>query len=463
MSVAREWPGRVVRRRVVRCAALGAVLALGCGQPEASAPPPVEAPAASAPACPAGPFASARAPGVTAEDETLAAWLARVPEPDAPLVGEREREWLRAQAGEAVGGPRDPWGPEITSAGLLEHVRGRIVAMRRDLVDGTSVEAEPGALAEADRVAAAAEPVDHARVVVRESQMACTPTSVGVYHPPIDEAFDRNLCTTLHPGELVRVLAKADRGTWLLVHAGHTTGWVREDGLSKRLSEDDRLAWRSSRVAFATRDDVRTKGGVLVRLGVALPVRAETSDAITVWVAGAEGPVEDTIAAHDVTLGPAVLTRRELFGRAFGAMGAPYGWGGKDGARDCSQFLLDLFAGFGVPLGRHSSVQAGQGTETIDVAGWSDADKLAAIDAAAQRGVVVLYMPGHVMLDVGRVGDRRFSISAIAEYLVPCEGGGETLFRLDRVAVTDLELGRGSSRGAFIERITRLGVFSPLP
>jgi len=126
-------------------------------------------------------------------------------------------------------------------------------------------------------------------------------------------------------------------------------------------------------------------------------------------------------------------------------------------------FLLDVFAGFGIPLGRHSSVQATQGTSNVDVTGWAEADKLAAIEQAALRGVVLLYMPGHVMLDVGRVDDRRFTISAIAEYVVPCADGGETLYRLDRVAVTDLELGRGSSRGAFIERITRLAVFGPLP
>ncbi|HET6583389.1 MAG TPA: NlpC/P60 family protein, partial [Nannocystaceae bacterium] len=143
--------------------------------------------------------------------------------------------------------------------------------------------------------------------------------------------------------------------------------------------------------------------------------------------------------------------------------GDPYGWGGKDGARDCSQFLHDLFAGFGIPLGRHSSVQATQGTANVDVAGWTEADKLAAIDDAAHDGVVLLYMPGHVMLDVGKDGDRRFAISAIAEYVEPCAGAGETLRRLDRVAVTDLELGRGSSRGAFIERITRIAVFGPQP
>ena len=70
-------------------------------------------------------------------------------------------------------------------------------------------------------------------------------------------------------------------------------------------------------------------------------------------------------------------------------------------------------------------------------------------------------MPGHIMLDVGAARGRRWSISAIAEFLVPCPEGGETVHRLDRVALTDLELGRGSSRGAFIDRITTLAVFGP--
>jgi hypothetical protein len=460
----------------MRGCTLAALLVLGCGQSEVPATAPGRSADAqsSSSACPTGPLPSARAPGVDAEHETLAFWLERVGDLDASLVDEGTRERLRAQAGEAAGGPRDPWAPAIDSASALAQTRERIASLARELADGTNVEAAPGAIADAQRAIDAAEPVDHARLVVGETQMACTPTNSGIYRQPRDDAFDRNLCTTLHPGELVRVLAKAGKGTWSLVHAGHTVGWVREDGLSARLSEDDRIAWRSAERVLARRDDVRTKGGVAVRFGVALPLRTRGQKGITVWVAGPDGPVEDVVLAEDVTVGPAALTRRELFVRAFAAMGDPYGWGGKDGARDCSQFLLDLFAGFGIPLGRHSSVQAMQGTHNVDVAGMAEADKLAAIDDAAARGVVLLYMPGHVMLDVGRAGDRRFAISAIAEYVVPCADGpvlphgagvvlGETLYRLDRVAVTDLELGRGSSRGAFIERITRLAIFGPLP
>ena len=42
---------------------------------------------------------------------------------------------------------------------------------------------------------------------------------------------------------------------------------------------------------------------------------------------------------------------------------------------------------------------------------------------------------------------------------MPCKGGGETMMLVNRAAVTSLELGRGSSRRAFIERITKLVIF----
>jgi hypothetical protein len=181
-----------------------------------------------------------------------------------------------------------------------------------------------------------------------------------------------------------------------------------------------------------------------------------------VHVAGPEGPVQDAIALDDaVAIGPVPLVRDAVLRAAFDQLGARYGWGGREGGRDCSQWLRDLLLPFGVALPRHSSQQAQAGVTTVDLRGMADADKLAAIERAASSGLVLEYMPGHVMLDLGARDGRRFSISAIAEFVTPCEGGGETLWRLDRVAVTDLETGRGSARGAFVERITTLAVLGP--
>ena len=87
--------------------------------------------------------------------------------------------------------------------------------------------------------------------------------------------------------------------------------------------------------------------------------------------------------------------------------------------------------------------------------------KRAEIRRQAERGLVLLYMPGHIMMYLGQDEGQQYAVSAISEYLVPCVGGPDTVYRLGRVAVTTLELGRGSERTAYIQRITNLVVLAP--
>lgn len=166
------------------------------------------------------------------------------------------------------------------------------------------------------------------------------------------------------------------------------------------------------------------------------------------------------------------LTRRQFLTDAFRYRGQLYGWGGYREGRDCSRFLLDLFAGFGVDLPRHSSDQAIAG-EVIEVGpGLSESERLKVLDMAHRRGLVLLHFPNHIMLYLGRdEGGVPMALHSFAEYLVPCEGRTsdmpagerETLVHVDRIQVSNLELGRGSSRTAFIERITKVTVVGRKP
>ncbi|MBC7171875.1 MAG: C40 family peptidase, partial [Polyangiaceae bacterium] len=138
----------------------------------------------------------------------------------------------------------------------------------------------------------------------------------------------------------------------------------------------------------------------------------------------------------------------------------PYGWGDRGGARDCSRYLLDVFASFGLEMPRHSGRQAAAGTFSIDASAVEDpAEKRLLIQAAAKSGIVLLHFPGHIMVYLGENEDGvPMAIHAFSEYLVPCDEGGETLRRVDRVEVSDLSLGAGSSRRSFLERITKIVV-----
>jgi cell wall-associated NlpC family hydrolase len=146
---------------------------------------------------------------------------------------------------------------------------------------------------------------------------------------------------------------------------------------------------------------------------------------------------------------------------AFSELRAPYGWGGRAGERDCSSFLRDALSTYGIQFARHSGVQAELGTDNVDLQGLTEREKLGTIEHWAGRGVVLLYMPGHIMLYLGADGDQHYAISAMSEYLEPCEGGADTVHRIDSVAVTTLEIGRDTERTAFIERLTRLVAFAP--
>ena len=239
-------------------------------------------------------------------------------------------------------------------------------------------------------------------------------------------------------------------------------GWVHEPAFSGRLSPSALDAWTAPQRLVPLRDDVTTRGGVRVRLGVSLPLLEETEQGYTVLVPGAQGPVEDVVDVEaPVSVGFAALTRRALLEIVFSELRDPYGWGGRAGERDCSRLVRDVMASFGLQLARHSGVQAKLGVRNVDVSALEPEAKRAAIRAAAERGVVVLYMKGHIMLYVGADGPRDYAISAISEYLTPCEGGPDTVHRIDQVAVSTLALGADTERTAFLERIVTLVVFEP--
>jgi hypothetical protein len=148
---------------------------------------------------------------------------------------------------------------------------------------------------------------------------------------------------------------------------------------------------------------------------------------------------------------------------AFRRLGDPYGWGGTKGARDCSRLVLDLLRVFGIRVGRNSGIQARYGSEIIDVTGQDPDNKRRAIREAATRGVVLLYMPGHIMVYVGEDAGEDYALSSISEYVTPCSSMEDYVNRLDRVAVTPLSIGKDTVRKSFIERITSIQVFGSQP
>lgn len=359
-------------------------------------------------------------PNVSEQHRTAAYWIARQAEygPVDELllgrdsIGRHNRALQHSIDGEPIGQFDLLTAPDPEA--LRTQVEERLAYLRERLASRELVDVDGGPLSddslEAFRFPDALQDVREWRIAQDMLALRCGPYDGGLYHAPIDTDFDRNRCSTMREGEVIELLARWPNGMFL-ARTPYALGWVRDGSLSGRL--------RATEVQ-TRREDRET-----------LP-----------------------------------LTRRKVMTEAFSLLGARYGWGGQDGGYDCSRFLMELFAKFGVELPRHSARQARAGTFSLDVSTVEDLnEKRLLLEAAARRGIVLIHFPGHIMLYLGTTDDGvPMAIHAFSEFMAPCEGTDlETTNRVDRVEVSDLTLGRGSSRGDFLSRMTTITVLGRPP
>lgn len=468
-----------------RSLVLAAILLAGCGgktdeggKGSASAEPGSAAPRA---ACPAIAPAPSPLPGVQPVHRTLEYWLARTPALDEVLLDtDRIRDMnasLPIERGGDWHGGYDLTAP-IDRTKLATDVGNRIKGLREKLDAGELLDDRGGRLPAQD--VAPFDPVlaqslalaPELRVALDTVPIRCGPRAEAIFAKPtpganINPRFDRNNCSSAHPQEVIQILATWPGGM-RLARTRYATGWIAP---SVKLSPPlpDALAAtyvHGERVQADTDLALQTTGAAAhCPAGTLLPVA--TGQDKRVHFASATGFHETSVPGDGVQPTRRALTRRALLVEAFRFLDTPFGWGGggASGGHDCSAFLMDLFATFDLRLPRHSAWQTRAGTFSIDVSQVSSlAERTRLIDAAARRGVVLLGFPGHIMLYLGRTeAGTPMVIHAIAEYLETCPGGGETAFQIEKVTVSDLELGKGTSRKSLLERITRITVIGKPP
>lgn len=419
--------------------------------------------------CPRTAPAPERLPGVLAEHRELAYWLEREADAghdlDEKLLTRAEIASLNASF--AV--EREGFYPQVDllavedPEAIYDKVGERRAWLNDKLAAGEYVNAdgsrfEPFLAAPPERPEI--QPV--IRIALDDVQFHCAPTQDSFYAPDLDLRIDYNRCSTAGAQEPILVYADWP-GEWLLARTRYTWGFIADSApLSPPLSQADAAAFVNGPFATIIGDAFtpQAAGARALEAGTRVPL---ADGGITI------ATENDVIAAKappdKVRPNARPLTRRAVLTEAFRLLGTPYGFGGKDGGRDCSRLLLDLFETFGIAFPRHSSWQSRAGSYRIDVTEMDESARLRIIDAAHADGIVLLHLPGHIMLYLGRDHrGRPMALHAFSEYLVPCEGSDqETMFQLGEVTVSNLELGRGSSRGAFIERLSDVIVLGNPP
>ncbi|MET0287289.1 MAG: NlpC/P60 family protein [Polyangiales bacterium] len=408
--------------------------------------------AASSGSCPARGKAPAELPNTPRELESLDYWLAQSKDEvllDEPSVAVQDQA-LRLTSDGAV--RLVDLAQPLGGSGLRDALRERLRTYRESFDKGNyKSSGDLKALDDAGFIEQ-----HELRVALAPVELRCVPFAATIQANRGTEGFDRNRCSQARAQEPVEILGQLNG--MRLARTTSAFGFIAADAaLSPAVAED--AAWRAHATRSLTRElaleGQKLPAGTLLR-----------GDDKATLIATAQGVSRArALSADEAATTSRALTRHAFLQEAFKYVRSPYGWGDENGGRDCSRFVLDVMATFGLGMPRTSAHQSRTGRFTIDVPeGTSDTERQALLDTAAERGVVLAHFPGHIMIYLGR--DRSGvprALHSFAEYVVPCAGGGETLLDVSRVAVSDLSLGAGTSRKSFLERITQLTVFGKAP
>jgi len=305
--------------------------------------------------------------------------------------------------------------------------------------------------------------------IVQYADQRFLPVDQGLYAQKDDLDFDELQNSALDAGTPVAVLHVNIDGTWLYVVSGLTSGWVKRDCVAfAERSEISgfltarRLVVTSSRAEIYI-DPQKTQVYAKVRMGMRFPfIQIKGGDTVQVAIpvpGGEEGQVTMSagyLKMKDVSLSPLAYTPRNIITQAFKLLHQPYGWGGMHGGQDCSRFIQEVFASVGIELPRNSKEQrqVGEILKTFDDTTDEQEKKILIIKNGA-AGSTLLGLKGHIMLYLGSVNGEPYAIHSAWAYRIPTDKGDQT-FVINRVVVSDLNLGEGSTKGSWLHRVVSL-------
>jgi monofunctional biosynthetic peptidoglycan transglycosylase len=291
-------------------------------------------------------------------------------------------------------------------------------------------------------------------LVTKRADVLAWPTDELIMDKPGDYAFNAILQSTVYVGTPVAVVHISKDRKWAFIRSEYFDGWIKEETLA-RTTREGAGAYPGSRFLVVTAPSVRSASGVELMMGTAVRMvrRSPNGYVVKMPARGNHGELvllDDVVRVDGISEGFLPYTRRSVLEQAFKLLDAPYSWGGSNSGFDCSTFVRDVFAVFGISLPRNSTWQAEVGRR---VAHFKErdhaADRLHTV-YRWQPGVTLLRLPGHLMMYVGEETGKPYAIHAV--WGVKNRDGN--IMKIEKVAITDLDLGRGAKDGSLLERMT---------
>ncbi|MFB3885839.1 MAG: SH3 domain-containing protein [Thermodesulfobacteriota bacterium] len=296
--------------------------------------------------------------------------------------------------------------------------------------------------------------------------------------------FDRFQHSSISPGSLIGIYHFSRDRLWAYVQTGFIRGWVRTTAVAiakdKKEAIDyeeakERLLMRGSFVKIFGEPSLRQvvfaaqMGNTFPMLnqphtgtGREQPSSTRARYILQIPFREADGTLTFrkgyVSKDEDVHRGFLPYTQENLANQAFKMLHQPYGWGEMFGARDCSRFIMDIFAAFGILMPRNSKLQARIGIPLGQVEGMPLKEKERVLDRAIPLATT-LRLPGHIMLYLGKDKENYYAIHNL--WAIQKRGWfGPVLQKIGKVVVSDLSLGRDGPSQSLLHRVTDIQVIA---
>ncbi|MCP4482699.1 MAG: hypothetical protein GY817_08125 [bacterium] len=252
-------------------------------------------------------------------------------------------------------------------------------------------------------------------IVVKNTSLRLVPTMKPHFSDTVDPVkkypFDNFQNIFIKANTPVLVTHITRKKDWFLVETNFGIGWLKSEAVAFVNKEFMDTFKRKQYLTFL-KDNVallNQKGWFLMyaKIGMQMPVFELKKDG---FIAGLVikgrnnyARLEEVfISKNQAALKPLDFTYQNVAKLADEMIGQPYGWGGLYGNRDCSMLTMDLLAGFGFSLPRHSKAQAKYGGKFISLKNLSNQSKINKIKTQGKPFRTLIWMPSHIMFYIGQ-------------------------------------------------------------
>jgi cell wall-associated NlpC family hydrolase len=335
----------------------------------------------------------------------------------------------------------------------LFDVKGQPVpdGLRGQLTDALALDAVP-----------AQQPTRYGMIVQRAA-LRSYPTDTRVFTSSDDTDIDRFQETAEFPGTPVLIAHASRDGRWLFVVSPRYAAWTHRENVAEDAAQEVLAHAELTPRRIVTGDTVRTVftpeqpavSQLQLDMGIAVPVLADhpADQPVNGQSPYASYVVELPVRQDDgkLTFTPALiqriadtkdnylpLTEANIIRQAFKFLGERYGWGHDYDGRDCSGFVSDVYRSMGVEMPRNTSKQAMSPGFTHQSFGDNDNHAARLKAALALQVGDLVYIPGHVMMVIGKLDGEPYVIHDTAGIDYRDGKSGMRHVKLNEVSVTPL-------------------------